>query len=140
MLNELHEASDVVRFKLCDTSNMTAQELYTLMVYGEDEVYTSSFLGLFKRLMERMTEESSYEFLHNLGRNQYRTFIKMCAAYNELPTFLNKIPLSSHRAQTPQAVRGIKNRKDSNLQKSQSQNSQKHTCKRLATTSTTVSV
>ncbi len=98
VLNELHEASDVVRFKLCDTSNMTAQELYTLMVYGEDEVYTSSFLGLFKRLMERMTEESSYEFLHNLGRNQYRTFIKMCAAYNELPTFLNKMSLWEKRS------------------------------------------
>ncbi|MFT5513269.1 MAG: hypothetical protein ACI8SE_001675 [Bacteroidia bacterium] len=97
-LNELHEESDAIRFKLCDTSNMSAQEIYTLMVYGEDEVYTSTFLGLFKRLMTRMTEETSYEFLHNLGRNQYRIFIKMCAAYNELPTFLGKMSLWEKRS------------------------------------------
>ena len=109
ILNELHEESDAIRFKLCDTSNMSAQELYTLMVYGEDEVYTSTFLGLFKRLMERMTEESSYEFLHNLGRNQYRTFIKMCAAYNELPTFLNKMSLWEKRSLFNAFIGGLEN-------------------------------
>ena len=97
-INELHEARDEIRFELCDTSNMSAQELYTLMVYGEDEVYTSTFLGLFKRLMTRMSEKSSYEFLHNLGRNQYRTFIKMCAAYNELPTFLERMSVWEKRS------------------------------------------
>lgn len=97
-INELHEERDEIRFQLCDTSNMSAQEIYTLIVYGEDEVYTSTFLGLFKRLMTRMNEESSYEFLHNLGRNKYRTFIKMCAAYNELPTFLNRMSLWEKRS------------------------------------------
>ena len=97
-INELHEESDNIRFQLCDSGNMSAQELYTLMVYGEDEVYTSTFLGLFKRLMTRMTEESSYEFLHNLGRNKYRTFVKMCAAYNELPTFLNRMSVWEKRS------------------------------------------
>ena len=48
--------------------------------------------------MTRMTEESSYEFLHNLGRNKYRTFVKMCAAYNELPTFLNRMSVWEKRS------------------------------------------
>ncbi|MFT5725460.1 MAG: hypothetical protein ACI9JN_002585, partial [Bacteroidia bacterium] len=106
-INELHEERDNIRFQLCDTSNMSAQELYTLMVYGEDEVYTSTFLGLFKRLMTRMAEKSSYEFLHNLGRNKYRTFIKMCAAYNELPTFLNKMSLWEKRALFNSFISGL---------------------------------
>lgn len=97
-INELHEERDEVRFQLCDTGDMSAQELYTLMVYGEDEVYTSTFLGLFKRLMTRMKEKSSYEFLHNLGRNKYRTFIKMSAAYNELPNFLDRMSVWEKRS------------------------------------------
>lgn len=97
-INELHEEQDEVRFALTDSTNMPANELYTLIVYGEDEIYTSSFLGLFKRLMARMTEESSYEFLHNMGRNRYRTFIKMCAAYNVLPEFVGRMSLWEKRS------------------------------------------
>ena len=97
-INELHEEQDEVRFALTDSSQMPADELYTLIVYGEDEVYTSSFLGLFKRLMTRITEESSYEFLHNMGRNKYRTFIKMCAAYNVLPEFVGRMSLWEKRS------------------------------------------
>lgn len=107
IINELHEERDEVRFALCDTSNMTAQELYTLMVYGEDEVYTSSFLGLFNRLIERIEEESAYEFLHNLGRNRYRTFIKMCASYNVLPRFLDKMSLWEKRSLFNSFVGGL---------------------------------
>lgn len=97
-INELHEEQDEVRFALTDSTNMPANELYTLIVYGEDEIYTSSFLGLFKRLMTRMTEESTYEFLHNMGRNRYRTFIKMCAAYNVLPEFVGRMSLWEKRS------------------------------------------
>ncbi|MCB9261968.1 MAG: hypothetical protein H6607_06305, partial [Flavobacteriales bacterium] len=97
-VNQLHEERDEIRFKLCDTSHMTAYELYTMMVYGEDEVYTSSFLGLFNRMMQRMKEKSSYEFLYNMGRNKYRTFIKMCAAYNVLPEFLSKMSIWERRS------------------------------------------
>ncbi|MBO6518123.1 MAG: hypothetical protein JJ975_16430 [Bacteroidia bacterium] len=106
-INELHEERDEVRFALCDTGNMSAQELYTLMVYGEDEVYTSSFLGLFNRLIDRIEEESSYEFLHNLGRNKYRTFIKMCASYNVLPAFLAKMSIWEKRSLFNSFVGGL---------------------------------
>lgn len=111
-INELHEERDEIRFRLCDTSNMTSKELYTLMVYGEDEVYTSSFLGLFNRLIDRMEEESSYEFLYNLGRNRYRTFIKMCASYNVLPRFLDKMSLWEKRSLFNSFVGGLQ--KESN--------------------------
>ncbi len=97
-INELHEEEDSIRFALCDTIELSSYEIYALMVYGEDEVYTSTFLGLFERLMSRMTEKTSYEFLHNVGRNKYRTFIKMCAAYNVLPEFLNKMSVWEKRS------------------------------------------
>ncbi len=108
-VNELHDERDEIRFQLTDSTPMSAQELYTLMVYGEDEVYTSSFLGLFDRLMERMEEETAYEFLHNIGRNKYRTFIKMCASYNVLPRFLDKMSLWEKRSLFNAFVGGLQN-------------------------------
>ncbi|MFT5480201.1 MAG: hypothetical protein ACI9NN_001167, partial [Bacteroidia bacterium] len=108
-INELHEETDEIRFQLVDTIPYSAEDLYSLMVYGEDEVYTSSFLGLYQRMMDRMTEPSSYQFLHNLGMNHYRTFIKMCAAYNTLPNFLNKMSEWERRALFNRFVTGLQN-------------------------------
>jgi hypothetical protein len=90
-INQLHEEPDRIRFEAVDTMPYKAEEIYTLMVYGEDEIYTSTFLGLFNRMMEKMDQTSSYQFLHDLGLNKYRTFIKMCANYNTLPEFLTKM-------------------------------------------------
>lgn len=87
--NELHNESDARRFASINKYN--AYEMYTLMVYSEDEIFTSTFLGMFDRMMRKMEEESSYGFLHELEFNQFRTFIKMCAGYNVLSDFLAKM-------------------------------------------------
>jgi hypothetical protein len=107
IVNELHEASDIARFKVVDTSEMNSGELYVLMVYGEQDVYTSSFLGLFKRMMDRMEEESSYVFLHNMGMNKFRTFIKECAAYNTLDEFVHKMSEWERKALFTKLVDGL---------------------------------
>jgi hypothetical protein len=51
-MNDLHEEKDPVRFKCIDS--LPSSSLYFLLVYGQDEIYTSSFIGTFKRMMERM--------------------------------------------------------------------------------------
>lgn len=86
-INELHESPDAVRFKILD--NLTPIELYYVMVYGQDEIYTSSFLGAFKRLMEKMKPAKGDQLLDSLHYDHFRTFIKMCAGYNTLSDFLN---------------------------------------------------
>lgn len=114
-VNELHESSDAVRFRIVDTSNMTAGELYILMVYGEQDIYTSSFLGLFKRMMERMKEKSSFEFLHSMGMNKFRTFVKECAAYNTLDQFVGKMTEWERKALFTKLVEGLED-ENSNLE------------------------
>lgn len=86
VLNELHNEKDAVRF--ASIENFSAEELYTLMVYSEEEIFTSTFNGLFARLMVKMGPVSGFEFLAKLGDNRFRTFIKMCAGYGKLPSFL----------------------------------------------------
>lgn len=86
VLNDLHNERDAVRF--ASIENFTAEELYTLMVYSEEEIFTSTFNGLFDRLMIKLGPVSGFEFLKKVGDNRFRTFIKMCAGFGKLRMFL----------------------------------------------------
>lgn len=88
-MNDLHNSQDVVRFKCIE--GFKPEELYFMMVYGQDEIYTSSFLGTFKRMMERMGEMKGNELFDKVHYEKFRTFIRMCAGYNTLSTFFVKI-------------------------------------------------
>ena len=86
-MNDLHEEKDPVRFKCIETSK--PEELYFIMVYGQDEIYTSSFVGTFKRMMERMGDSiKGGDLIERVNYDKFRTFIRMCAGYNTLSTFL----------------------------------------------------
>ncbi|MCC7029807.1 MAG: hypothetical protein IT257_05830 [Chitinophagaceae bacterium] len=86
VMNELHNASGEVRFKIVDKNSAT--ELYYIMVYGSDDLYTSSFLGCFTRMMTRMKPKTGQEFLSSIGKDKFRTFLRLCANYNTISTFL----------------------------------------------------
>jgi len=86
VINDLHNEKDGVRF--ASIENFSADELYTLMVYSEEEIFTSTFNGLFKRLMVKLGPISGFEFLSRVGDNRFRTFIKMSAGFGKLGQFL----------------------------------------------------
>lgn len=89
VVNDLHNEKDEVRF--ASVENFTAEELYTLMVYSQEEIFTSTFNGLFKRMMFKMGAVSGFDFLKNLGDNRFRTFIKMSAGFGKLSQFLQSM-------------------------------------------------
>lgn len=109
-INDLHEATDAQRF--ASLKKFSAAEIYTLLVYSEDEIYTSTFLGMYKRMMAKVSSGDSYQFLHNLNFNQFRTFIKMCAGYNELNSFLEKMGEWEKQQLFARLVEGIENAND----------------------------
>ena len=88
-VNSLHERPDSERFALVD--NLTAAELYTLITYGEEEIYTSSFNGMFSLLLGKMKQENldGKKLLEQVGQNKFRTFVKECAGFNKLNEFLS---------------------------------------------------
>lgn len=89
-MNDLHEEPDVKRFKCIE--KMTPQTLYYLMIFGQDEIYTSSFIGTFNRMMERIKPSTTDTFLQSVNHDRFRTFIRMCAGYNTLSNFLGAMP------------------------------------------------
>lgn len=86
VVNDLHNDADNIRFAIIDSFD--APELYTLMVYSEEEIFTSTFNGFFKRFLVKLDTANGYNFLQQMGENRFRTFIKMAASYGKLSQFL----------------------------------------------------
>lgn len=87
--NELHESPASIRFR--SLMDFNAEELYFMMTGSQDEIYTSSFIWMFDRMMEKMKPLSGNEFLEKIQKNRFRTFLRMAAGYNEISKFLNSM-------------------------------------------------
>lgn len=92
-INGLHNSPDAVRFKVVDP--LSPQELYYLCVLGEDEIYTSSYRGVFKRIITKLKGTPTDSLFMSMNFDYFRKFIKMAAAYNELDTLLKLMPDSN---------------------------------------------
>jgi hypothetical protein len=89
-INGLHEKPDAIRFKILQQLN--AQELYYLIVFGEDELYTSSYVkGVYPLMMQKIGNRGD-SLLVSVGFDRFKKFIKMAAGYNTLSNFLSSIP------------------------------------------------
>ncbi len=113
-MNALHEEKEEIRFKCIDS--MPATSLYYMMVYGQDEIYTSSFLGTFKRLAERMKPLKGDQLLDTLQYDHFRTFIRMCAGYNTLSEFLGTTDDTSRTLLMTRFISGLENGKTDELE------------------------
>ena len=85
-INALHDKPASIRFKILDP--LTPEELYYLIVLSEDEIYTSSYLGVYERIFQRMKFPRGDSLIMRLHGDYFRKFIKMAAAYNKLDHFL----------------------------------------------------
>ncbi|MCX6766660.1 MAG: hypothetical protein NT170_02665 [Candidatus Moranbacteria bacterium] len=111
-INGLHEEADSVRFKSIE--NMNRRELYTLIVQGEEEIFTSTFNGFFNRLTGQLKKEniSGDQLLKEVGHNQFRTFIKMAAGYDRLNDFLKTMNPEEQAILLKQFVQNIERAPD----------------------------
>lgn len=70
--------------------SFNSSELYFLMLYGRDEVFASTFNGLFNRFMLKMPTGSGEAFMNSVSHNQFRDFLSLCSNYDVLEEFLSK--------------------------------------------------
>lgn len=106
-INALHEASNSVRF--ASLQKLNATELYSLMVYGEDEIFTSSFNGVYAQLIKKMKAEylSGHQLLEKAGFNKFRMFIKMLSHYGKLNHFLSTMNSLQKQIVLQKFIQGI---------------------------------
>ncbi|MFN8277127.1 MAG: hypothetical protein U0T84_06575 [Chitinophagales bacterium] len=86
-VNDLHnENNEAIRFAA--VNSLSAEALYVLIVYSEEDIFTSSFNGIYKRLTVKLGKEDGFDFLRRMNDLRFRTFVKQCAAYGKLDAFL----------------------------------------------------
>ncbi|WP_143157478.1 hypothetical protein [Cnuella takakiae] len=89
-INGLHEQPDGVRFRILN--QLTPQELYYLVVSGENEIYTSSYTrGVYPVMMQKIGNRGD-SLLVSVGFDRFRKFIKIAAGFNTLNGFLKTFP------------------------------------------------
>jgi hypothetical protein len=91
-LNGRHDQPETVRFHA--VAPFAARELYVLLTYGEAELFTSSYRGVFDRLLAQMRTEglTGDQLLAQVHDLHFRVFVKSAAIFHRLEAFLATIP------------------------------------------------
>ena len=91
-INDLHEQNNLsIRMRAIDP--LSAQELYYMLVMGENDIYTSSYKHSFARLLQRLgSKPRGDSLLLSVNMDYFKKFIKMAANFNQLDTFLKIMP------------------------------------------------
>jgi len=114
-VNELHNAADAIRF--ASVKGLRPEDLYYIITSCGDELYTSSFLGLYKRLMENFKPQSADSLFGIVQYDNFRIFMRMAANYNVLTDFLNTMSEDKASSLIHRFISGIENDTNSGLEK-----------------------
>lgn len=113
-INQLHEAKDEVRFKALE--RLRPIDLYYLLVTDEDELYTSSFLHIYRRLKDSLPLGHSDALMAQVQYDQFRKFIRACSHYNVLGDYLGGMPDDSRYNLLRDFVSNIDSNRSSGLE------------------------
>ncbi len=104
-INALHDLPDDKRFKVLQPLN--AKELYYIIVTGEDVIYTSSYVGVFNRMMAKSPQKNGDSLLMLVKFDRFKKFIRMAASYNKLDAFLSSMQPGNAQLLMKAFVRGL---------------------------------
>jgi len=93
VINILHEwVSEEVRFFI--TNKLSSQQLFKCIYYWREEIFTSSFNGIFKRMFEKLNDENKilYDLIKENNFEWISTFLEAAASYGRIDEILNMIP------------------------------------------------
>lgn len=93
-INDLHSSPDAERFQ--SVQSLRPQDIYYVIVSADEEMYTSTYLGLYKRLMAHFKDQSADSILSLVHNDRFRKFMRIAATYNTLTDFLHH--MASDRA------------------------------------------
>ena len=114
-INELHSSPDAIRFAA--VRDLRLEDLYYTITSCEEELYTSSYLGLYKRLMKYFRVQTADSIFRQVKYDNFHIFIRMAANYNTLADFLSCMPQENAEELLTLFISGIEKDKDSGLEK-----------------------
>ena len=114
-INELHSASDATRF--ASVKGLRPEDLYYIITSSGDDLYTSSYLGLYKRLMEHFKDQAVDSLFEMVGYDNFHVFMRLAANYNVLADFLRRMPQEHMQVLLRRYISGIESDTESGLEK-----------------------
>jgi len=104
-INDSHDMPDNKRF--ASVQGLSARELYYVMLAGEDELYTSSFIYLFKLFIQKTGKQNLEDFFQEIGYHHFDRFLFVVNVYGMTPELMNRLPESDVLAQLKRNVRSL---------------------------------
>lgn len=114
-INQLHGSEDNIRY--ASVKNMRMEDYYYIITSCEDELYTSSYLGLYKKLMEHFSTPSADSLFGIVQYDNFYPFIRMAANYNTLADFLSCMPQETAVVILKRFMSGIESDTNTGLEK-----------------------
>jgi hypothetical protein len=108
LMNELHDKDDAIRFKC--TEKLNSRQLFYIAVLNPNEIYTSTYVGVYNRLKTRLAGKSGDELLKGLNYDKFRSFIRLCANFNTLNDFLATMTEAEKNQIMSNFVMGLSNK------------------------------
>jgi hypothetical protein len=72
---------------------LTPEEIYTLMIYGQEELFRNSFNGIYSIFKSKLQENNALLFFEKVNYKKFRTFLNLCNTFdkwNDFVGFLNQ--------------------------------------------------
>jgi len=88
-INMLHEAPDKTRFQVLNT--LTARDLYFLLIGGSGQLYTSSFMYVYKRFLEKTEKEGLNKFFEDIDYYQFNNVMANISGYGLVDDLVNRL-------------------------------------------------
>ena len=114
-VNEMHNATEAKRF--ASVKGLRPEDLYYIITSCGDELYTSSFLGLYKRLMGNFSAQSADSLFTIVRFDNFRIFMRLAANYNVLTDFLSRMPEDKAAMLVQRFISNIESNAHSGLEK-----------------------
>ena len=114
-INDQHSAADAVRF--APVKDLRPEDLYYIITSCGEELYTSSYLGLYKRLMIYFKGRPADSLFSIVQYDNFRIFMRMAANYNVLTNFLSSMPREKAADLLTRFISGIEADTQSGLEK-----------------------
>jgi hypothetical protein len=115
VMNSRHEeAKESVRY--AELNELRPQDIYMVIVHGEDNFYTSSYLYTYHKLMANYTKTGHDSLFRYMKRYQARKFIQMSGRYNTLPHLMKNMPRDTMLNGIRQLAYGLEINSDNGLE------------------------
>lgn len=114
-INELHSSAAEIRFAA--VNDLRVEDLYYIITSCEEELYTSSYLGLYRRLMEHFNTPAIDSLFVIVKYDNFQPFMRMAAIYNTLGDFLSCMPQETAASLLKRFISGIETDANTGLAK-----------------------